>query len=143
MLNPDTQESLSAGGVDPAARPVRRTFTAAYRASVLAECEAVPHGEKSAVLRREGLYQTQVAEWARVRDGAAAGLPYRRDRDRRSKTSSAAARVVKLEAENQRLTRQLEQTQAALDVMGKAHRLLELLCPSGSPESPQVKAARP
>ena len=39
----------------------------------------------------------------------------------------ASVRTVKLEAENARLRRQLEQTQGALDVMGKAHRLLELL----------------
>lgn len=142
MLNPDAQESLSGHGVDPAAKPVRRTFTADYRASVLAEYEAAAHGEKSAVLRREGLYQTQVAEWARVRDGAAAGQPYRRDRKSRSKASSSAARAVKLEAENQRLARQLEQTQAALDVMGKAQRLLELLCASSSDQSQQAKAGR-
>jgi hypothetical protein len=40
-----------------------------------------------------------------------------------------------LEAENARLARQSEQAQAALDVMGKAHRLLELLSVSSSDES--------
>ena len=45
--------------VDPSARPFRRTFTAEYRARIVAEYEAAPHGEKSAVLRREGLYQSQ------------------------------------------------------------------------------------
>ncbi len=39
--------------VDPAPRPVRRTFTAEYRARVAAEYEAAPHGDKGAVLRRE------------------------------------------------------------------------------------------
>ncbi len=33
-----------------------------------AENEAEPLGEKSAVLRREGLYQTLLAEWAKARD---------------------------------------------------------------------------
>jgi len=121
--------------VDPAPKPTRRTFTAGYRARVLAEYEAAPHGEKSAVLRREGIYQSQVAEWASARDAAAAGRRYRRDRKPGSVRSSASARTVKLEAENARLARQLEQTQAALDVMGKAHRLLELLSVSSSDES--------
>ena len=49
--------------MDPAAKPVRRSFTAEYRARVVAEYEAAPHGEKSAVLRREGLYQSQIREW--------------------------------------------------------------------------------
>lgn len=118
MVNRQVPEP-SVGGVDPAPKPTRRSFTADYRARVLAEYEAAPHGEKSAVLRREGIYQTQVAEWAQARDAAAAGRPYRRDRKSRSSGSSAAARTVKLEAENARLARQLEQTQAALDVMGK------------------------
>ncbi len=137
MLNPSAQEPSPVHHVDPAPKSARRSFTAEYRARVLAEYEAAPHGEKSAVLRREGIYQTQVAEWARARDAAAAGVSYRRDRTPRSKSkeTSAATRAVKLEAENKRLARQLEQTQAALDVMGKAHRLLELLCESSSDES--------
>ena len=129
------ESGLPAPSVDPAARPVRRTYTADYRARVLAEYEAAAHGEKSAVLRREGIYQTLVAEWAKARDAALAGQTYRRDRKPRSKESSVAGRAVKLEAENARLRRQLIQTQAALDVMGKAHRLLELLSDSSSPLS--------
>ena len=118
MLNPQAPEPLQVDGVDPAPKPTRRSFTAEYRAKVLAEYEAAAHGEKSAVLRREGIFQTQVAEWAKARDAVAAGLSYRRDRKPRSKESSAAGRLVKLEAENKRLARQLAQTQAALSVMG-------------------------
>lgn len=125
-------------GMDPAAKPVRRTYTAEYRARVLAEYEAAPHGEKTAVLRREGIYQTLVAEWAKARDAAATGQTYRRDRKPRSKQSTDAGRAVKLEAENARLTRRLEQTQAALDVMSKAQRLLELLSESSPLSQPET-----
>ncbi|MGH3500086.1 MAG: hypothetical protein ACRDQA_04150 [Nocardioidaceae bacterium] len=110
---------------------------------MLAEYEAAPHGEKSAVLRREGIYQTQVAEWARARDAAAAGMSYRRVRKPRSSRAQAADRSVKLEAENKRLAMQLEQTQAALDVMGKAHRLLELLSESSDESRPATTRNRP
>ena len=130
----------SGGGVDPAPKLTRRSFTAEYRAGVLAEYEAAAHGEKSAVLRREGIFQTQVAEWAKARDAAATGLSYRRDRKPRSKESSAVGRLVQLEAENKRLARQLAQTQAALSVMGKAHELLELL--SESTDESQSAATR-
>lgn len=128
--------SAGGSGADPAARPVRRTYTAEYRARVLAEYEAAEHGQKSAVLRREGIYQTLVAEWAKARDAEAAGQTYRRVRKSRSKETTVVARAVKLEAENARLTRKLEQTQAALDVMGKAHRLLELLCEDSTLSQP-------
>ena len=58
--------------VDPAPRPTRRTFTAEYKARIVAEYEAAPHGEKSAVLRREGLFHSHVREWAATR-GAGGG----------------------------------------------------------------------
>lgn len=142
MLNTQALEPSISGGVDPAPKPRRRSFTAEYRARVLAEYEAAEHGEKSAVLRREGIYQTQVAEWAKVRDAAAAGVSYRRDRKPSSKASAGSARTVRLEAENARLSRQLEQTQAALEVMGKAHRLLELLSMSSEESQPAPKSRR-
>jgi hypothetical protein len=41
---------LDAATPDPAPRPVRRSFTAAYRLAVVAEYEAAPRGEKGAVL---------------------------------------------------------------------------------------------
>ena len=62
-------------GVDPAPRPTRRSFTAAYKAEIVAEYEGAPHGEKSAVLRREGLYHSHIKEWASASDaGALSGL---------------------------------------------------------------------
>lgn len=59
--------------MDPAARPARRTFTAEYKAAIVAEYEAAPHGEKSAVLRREGLFHSHVQEWTGARAGRATG----------------------------------------------------------------------
>lgn len=49
---------------------------------------------------------------------------------------------MKLEAENQRLTRQLVQTQAALDVMGKVHGLLELLSERSAQSPPETGPSR-
>ena len=60
---------------DPAARPARRSFTAEYRARTVAEYEAAPHGQKAAVLRREGLFQSQIREWMAARDALGCGTP--------------------------------------------------------------------
>lgn len=67
---------LDDGVVSPRAdRPKRRTFTAAYKAAVLAEYDAADHGERGAILRREGLYSSHITEWRRAaRAGASAGL---------------------------------------------------------------------
>ncbi len=109
--------------VDPAPRPVRRSFTAAYRAKVVAEYEAAPHGRKAAVLRREGLYQSQVREWKAARDALARGAsaPRRRHRAATGGKNDAA----RLRAENQRLTRELAKSAAVVEIMGKLQGLLE------------------
>jgi hypothetical protein len=46
--------------IEPAARPVRRRFPAEYKLAILAECDATPDGEKGSVLRREGMYSSQI-----------------------------------------------------------------------------------
>lgn len=64
------------GSDDPAARPKRRRFGAAYKLAILEQYEACTDpGAKGALLRREGLYSSHLVEWRRARDaGALAGL---------------------------------------------------------------------
>jgi hypothetical protein len=115
---------------DPAARPVRRTFTADYRAQVVAEYEAAPHGLKSAVLRRERLYHSTVREWTQARDAVVreATHPTRRHGGGRPGDNED---VGKLRADNARLTRELAKSQAVVEIMGKLQGLLETIseCP--------------
>ena len=125
---------------DPAARPVRRSFTGAYRLAIVAEYESAPRGEKGAVLRREGLYHSHIKEWTAARDaGARSGLAD----SRRSVSGSKVAtkgEVDRLRAQNQRLTAQLTQTRTALDIMGKAHELLEMLSESTDTQAPPKRS---
>ena len=46
--NPESVAGQVGELVDPAPKPTRRTFTAGYRARIVAEYENAPHGEKSA-----------------------------------------------------------------------------------------------
>lgn len=122
---------------DPAPRPSRRSFTAAYKLAIVAQYEAAPHGEKSAVLRREGLYHSHIKEWARARDaGARSGLADARKSAAGSKRSAKGGETDRLRAQNVRLTAQLAQTRTALDIMGKAHELLEMLSESTDTSTP-------
>ena len=120
---------------DPAARPRRRVFTAAYKLAVLEQYEAATEpGAKTALLRREGLYSSHIVEWRRARDaGALAGLA---PPPRRPGRTPEQVEVERLRRANERLTRDLAKTRAALDVVGKAHALLELLSESADPTSP-------
>lgn len=117
---------VDGGPVDPAPKPTRRTFTAEYRDRILDEYLAAPHGEKGAVLRREGLYQSQMREWAQARETAGATRNSRNALRAIAVNDSATAReVAQLTRENARLTKALTQTEAALEIMGKLHGLLE------------------
>ena len=61
--------ALDDGAVSPRAdRPKRRTFTAEYKAQIVAEYEAADHGERGAILRREGLYSSHITEWRKWQD---------------------------------------------------------------------------
>jgi hypothetical protein len=107
---------------------------------VLAEYEAAPKGEKGAVLRREGLYSSHVIEWARARDaGALEGVTDSRKRftgSNRSGRSADAVELERLRARNAKLEADLARTRTALDIMGKAHALLEQLSESAEDRDP-------
>ena len=119
---------------DPAARPVRRSFTAEYRARIVAEYEAALHGEKAAVLCREGLYQSQVREWAIAREALTRGAAAPRRAHRAS--AGGTDDPGRLRAENQRLVRELAKSQAVVEIMGKLQGLLESISEStGTPTS--------
>ncbi|HET9656918.1 MAG TPA: hypothetical protein VFP72_16320, partial [Kineosporiaceae bacterium] len=53
---------------DPAPRPTRRAFSPEYKLAIVTEYEQAPNGQKSAILRREGLYSSHIIEWMRARD---------------------------------------------------------------------------
>ncbi len=129
----------AAGGVvDPAARPVRRSFTAAYRARVVAEYEAAPHGQKAAVSRREGLYQSQVRRW--IVTGAALAREVSAPRRRHRAATGDKDDLGRLRADNQRLTAELAKSQAVSEIMGKLQGLLEGI--SGSTGTPASSTPR-
>lgn len=118
------------GAMGPRAeQPKRRRFTAEYKTAILAEYDSAERTERGLILRREGLYSSHLAEWRKAAEaGAQAGLgpaaKDRRDRD----IAALTARAEKAEAE-------LARTKAALDLVGKAHALLETI--SESAEQPR------
>ena len=116
-------------GPDPADRPRRRSFTAEYKARILEEYDALPAGSegRGALLRREALYTSHLAEWRKARDaGVLAGLGAKA----RAGRSPEQVEVERLRRKNERLEAELARTRQALEITGKAHALLELLSES-------------
>ncbi|WP_328914255.1 MULTISPECIES: hypothetical protein [unclassified Streptomyces] len=118
-------------GSDPAPRPKRRTFTSEYKLRIVAEYDAAPRNEKGAVLRRERLYHSHVKEWRAARDaGALESLVDRRTGPARARKSAAEVENEKLRQQVARLSKDLARNKAALEVMGKASALLEMISES-------------
>jgi transposase len=117
---------------------------------MVAEYDALgARDERGAMLRREGLYHSHIIEWRKARDAgtlAVAGGPETKQgkvaqepapRRRRGGKSAEAAELERLRKQNERLAKELARSQAALDIMGKAHALLELLSESADPTREQ------
>jgi transposase-like protein len=134
------QDGTVAGSDGPrAGRPRRRSFTAEYKLRILSEYEnAESLRERAALLRREGIYTSSISEWRRARDAAAREeVPERRPgRPARQAADSEDDRLWK---ENEKLAAELARTKAALEIVGKAHALLELLSESADSEKKPKK----
>ncbi|GAA4408688.1 hypothetical protein GCM10023147_52490 [Tsukamurella soli] len=139
MTISSTRDSVDTGLVaeneqDPGARARRRTFTAEYKQRILEEYEALPSGspDRGAMLRREGLYSSHLAEWRKARQaGTREALT---PKTRGAKRTPEQVEVQRLRARTQRLEAELERTRLALEITGKAHALLEMLSESADTE---------
>ena len=119
-------------------RPKRRTFTAAYKARILAEYDALPDGspERGALMRRERLYHSHIEHWRSQREKgtlpATTGNPAAKGAEA-GELARLRAENKKLKARNGKLENELGRTKTALDIAGKAFALLEGI--SGSADS--------
>ena len=130
------QDGVVASGEGPrAARPKRRAFTAEYKMRIVAESDQLDDpGARGALLRREGLYTSHISQWRQARDkGAAGGLAEKPSG--RPGRDAADAENERLRKENKKLAAELARTKAALEVVGKAHALLELLSESADSDA--------
>ena len=125
---------LHDGGMDPSqprsGGPTRRSFTPAQKLEHLASYEAAAaSGTGGAYLRQQGLYSSQITEWRKLRDaGVLSGKSAGARVGRPSAEQSEIARRRQLDVAQRRLSR----TEAALDIMGKAH------APPASRSSPDM-----
>jgi transposase-like protein len=114
--------------VDPevAEKKPRRRFTTAYKLRILQEYDgcALP-GEIGSLLRREGLYHSNIATWLRQREnGILHGLTPRKRGRKTKEINPLAKEVARLERENQRLAHKLQQAETIIDVQKKISEIL-------------------
>lgn len=108
------------------AKPQRRRFTAQYKLSILEQADACTKpGEVSALLRREGLYSSNLAAWREARDqGQLAGLQPRK-RGRKAKLIDPRdERIAGLEKQLAAEQARRERAEALVDLQKKLATLL-------------------
>ena len=97
-------------------RATRRTFTASYKAAILAEADAATApGAIGALLEREGLYSSHLVAWRRLRAQGGIEALQPRPTGRPSKWRKVQVEMRRLEAENDALRRRVGALEGLLE----------------------------
>ena len=117
---------LKAPDPEVSEKQARRKFTARYKLRILEEADGCTEpGQMGALLRREGLYSSNLTTWRRQReDGQLQALsPKKRGRKRKPR-NPLADRVAQLEKKNRRLEQELKQARTIIEVQKKISDIL-------------------
>jgi len=119
------------GGMDSpdpevSAKPVRRHFTAEYKLGILKQADSCREpGSLGALLRREGLYSSNLNTWKHQRDrGVLSGLTPKKRGRKASGRDPLLAENEKLRKQNDQLTRRLKQAEIIIEVQKKISQIL-------------------
>jgi transposase len=115
-------------------KAVRRKFTAKYKLRILQEAESCStQGQMGALLRREGLYSSNLTTWRRQQEkGALEALSPKHRGPKAKNMDPSVCRIAELEKENNRLKEKLKQAETIIDVQKKLSEILQIpLDPTG------------
>jgi len=111
-------QGVAAGSVEVVGTAQRRSFSETYKRRLLDEVDRARPGEIGLILRREGLYSSQLAKWRTWRNGMTA------TKKSPQRTSDLRTEVQRLEKENARLKLKLRKAEAMLELQKKAAEIL-------------------
>lgn len=111
------------------AKATRRRFSAAGKARILDEYENGSSIERAALLRREHIYSSHIANWRKQR---ASGAPLEAKRGR--KPDPTAVENTRLRKENEKLQERLAKAERVIAVQGKVYALLRAVAGESADE---------
>lgn len=125
---PGSQKVLSAVLPNPEVqnKPSRRRFTAEYKLRILTLADACTEPRSvGALLRREGLYASNLNTWRHQRErGVLSGLTPKKRGRKESGRDPLFTENEKLRKDNERLTKRLRQAEIIIDVQKKVSQIL-------------------
>ena len=109
-------------------RAVRRRFTAEYKLRILKEAESCKgHGQFGSLLRREGLYSSNLITWKRqMEKGTLEAQSPKKRGPKAKRPDPSARRIAELERENERLNKKLRQAETIIDIQKKISEILQI-----------------
>lgn len=124
--NPNGSEPVTQPEPEVVPKATRRSFSAAYKLRIVEEADqCTEYGQIGAMLRREGLYSSQLATWRRQREaGVLQGIAPKK-RGRKANLDAKDVELAALRRENQRLQKQLEQAELIIGAQKKLAEALE------------------
>ncbi|TWU32613.1 hypothetical protein Poly41_55910 [Novipirellula artificiosorum] len=104
-------------------KATRRRFTLAYKQQILAEADqCTAPGELGELLRREGLYSSNLSSWRKQRDSGTLGSKQRGRKPNLNKQETQE--LAKLKRDNARLTERLRQAELIIEVQKKVSEMI-------------------
>jgi transposase-like protein len=122
----ERKETPRVGEPEVTEKAQRRKFSAAYRLRIVEEADRCQEfGQIGEILRREGLYASQLARWRRQRAAGelSDGQSAKRGRKRKA-VDPTRVELERIQRENARLTERLRQAEAIIEVQKKVSTLL-------------------
>jgi len=107
-------------------KAVRRSFTTEYKLRILTLADACSEpGSLGTLLRREGLYASNLNTWRHQRErGVLSGLTPKKRGRKELVRDPLVTENEKLRRENERITKRLKQAEIIIDVQKKVSQLL-------------------
>ena len=117
---------LSTSEVEVMAKPTRRRYSAEYKLRILREADAsTRRGEIGALLRREGLYSSNLTAWRKQREKRELeGLGQKRRGPLPKEKNPLADKVKALERETARLRARAERAEGLVELQKKVSEIL-------------------
>jgi transposase-like protein len=122
---PEVAQIMTPDPEVPEKKP-RRKFTAQYKLAILEKADKCTQpGQLGALLRKEGLYSSNLNTWRRQRDKGllTAMSPKKRGRKKVEK-NPLTREVAKLQRENERLKKKLKKAEIIIDFQKKVSEIL-------------------
>ena len=126
LLNPENNGKATSPDPEVLEKPVRRQFTAAYKLEMVEAAERCSElGQIGALLRREGLYSSQLSTWRNQRQkGQLQALADHKRGRKATMPHPVQKELEQLRRENQQLRHTLQQAELIIDIQKKASQLM-------------------